>query len=161
MGNTSPSIEPFRANAYRQDTLSGAFLNKNKHLDKIIKERYDNPEEVWKTVIANEGSAQHLEKLSDHEKDVFKTAMEVDQLALIRLATDRAEFIDQGQSVNIFVPPDVSIKELHRIHYTAWRDGLKGLYYCRSAKMKTTDKVSQQIERVAIKEEEECIACGS
>jgi ribonucleoside-diphosphate reductase alpha chain len=100
MGNTSPSIEPYRANAYRQDTLSGSYLTKNKHLDKIIKERYseDEYDSVWSSIIANDGSAQHLAKLNDNEKDVFKTAMEIDQLWLIEHAANRQEFIDQAQS---------------------------------------------------------------
>lgn len=158
MGNTSPSIEPYRANAYRQDTLSGAHLNKNPHLDKIIKERYDDPDEVWKSVIANDGSAQHLDKLSDWEKQVFKTAMEINQQVIVELAGARASFIDQGQSINLFFLPTVNIKYLSDIHFLAWKRGLKGLYYCRSEKVKNTDKVSQKVERVLI---DECLACGS
>jgi len=172
MGNTSPSIEPFRANAYRQDTLSGAYLNKNKYLDQLIKDKcaengkldYD---EVWSSIIANDGSAQHLSFLTDDEKDVFKTSMEIDQRWLIEHAADRQNFIDQAQSLNLFFRPDVNIKYLHAIHYLAWKQGLKTLYYCRSEKLGKADKVSKRIEREVIKEidmqalidDETCVAC--
>ena len=172
MGNTSPSIEPFRANAYRQDTLSGAYLNKNKYLDALITAKCkENPkldyDEVWSSIIANDGSAQHLSFLDDKDKDVFKTSMEIDQRWLIEHAADRQNFIDQAQSLNLFFRPDVNIKYLHAIHYLAWKQGLKTLYYCRSEKLGKADKVSKAIERQVIKEidmqalidEETCIAC--
>lgn len=160
MGNTSPSIEPYRANAYRQDTLSGSYLNKNKHLNALLKTIYPEEEldEVWRSIIANDGSVSHLDKLSDWDKDVFKTAMEINQQVIVEMAGARAEYIDQGQSVNLFFPPTVNIKYLSDIHMLAWKRGIKGLYYCRSEKVKNTDKVSQKIERVVI---DECIACGS
>jgi ribonucleoside-diphosphate reductase alpha chain len=172
MGNTSPSIEPFRANAYRQDTLSGAFLNKNKYLDSLIQEKckeikkldYD---EVWSSIIANDGSVQHLTFLSEIEKDIYKTSMEIDQRWVIEHAADRQAFVDQAQSLNLFFRPDVNIKYLHAIHYLAWKQGLKTLYYCRSEKLGKADKVSKAVERQVIKEidmqalidEETCIAC--
>lgn len=172
MGNTSPSIEPFRANAYRQDTLSGAFLNKNKHLDILIKGKCEedkklDADEIWSSIIANDGSVQHLKFLSDIEKDVFKTSMEIDQRWVIEHAADRQNFIDQAQSLNLFFRPDVNIKYLHAIHYLAWKQGLKTLYYCRSEKLGKADKVSKRIERQVINEidmsalvnDEECIAC--
>ena len=172
MGNTSPSIEPYRANAYRQDTLSGAFLNKNRHLDALIKSKIaDNPkidyEETWSSIIANDGSVQHLNFLSDWERDVYKTSMEIDQRWLIEHAADRQKFIDQAQSLNLFFRPDVNIKYLHAIHYLAWKQGLKTLYYCRSEKLGKADKVSRRVERQIIKEidmqslidEESCLAC--
>jgi len=172
MGNTSPSIEPFRANAYRQDTLSGAYLNKNKYLDQLIMEKCEENnkldyDEIWSSIIANDGSAQHLSFLSDEEKDVFKTSMEIDQRWLIEHAADRQNFIDQAQSLNLFFRPDVNIKYLHAIHYLAWKQGLKTLYYCRSEKLGKADKVSKRIEREVIKEidmqalidDETCIAC--
>lgn len=172
MGNTSPSIEPYRANAYRQDTLSGAFLNKNRHLDSLIKSKIkDNPkidyEETWSSIIANDGSVQHLNFLSDWEKDVYKTSMEIDQRWLIEHAADRQKFIDQAQSLNLFFRPDVNIMYLHAIHYLAWKQGLKTLYYCRSEKLGKADKVSRRVERQIIKEidmqslidEESCLAC--
>lgn len=169
MGNTSPSIEPFRANAYRQDTLSGSYTNKNRHLDKILKERLnvEEYEKAWSTIISNDGSVWSLDCLSDDEKYVFKTAMEIDQRWVIELAADRAQFIDQGQSVNLFFRPDAEIKYVHTVHYLAWKHGLKALYYYRSDKLRKADKVGQQISRVAIEEidfeklinNESCIAC--
>jgi ribonucleoside-diphosphate reductase alpha chain len=170
MGNTSPSIEPYRANAYRQDTLSGSFLNKNRWLDKIIKEKVKDEDEyndVWSSIIANDGSCQHLDILSDAEKDVFKTSMEIDQRWVIDLAADRQAYIDQAQSLNLFFRPDAHIKYIHAIHYMAWKKGLKTLYYCRSEKIGKADKVSKKIERNVIKELDmtqiaqgnDCIAC--
>jgi len=170
MGNTSPSIEPYRANAYRQDTLSGAYLNKNKWLDLIIRERTKSDEEyndVWSSIIANDGSAQHLDMLTGLEKDVFKTSMEIDQRWVIDLAADRQEHIDQSQSLNLFFRPDAHIKYIHAIHFMAWKKGIKTLYYCRSEKIGKADKVSKRIEREVIKELDmaqiaqgnDCIAC--
>jgi ribonucleoside-diphosphate reductase alpha chain len=170
MGNTSPSIEPWRANAYRQDTLSGAFLNKNKYLDKLLKEKVsdDKLSEVWSSIIANDGSVQHLDILSDYEKDVFKTAMEIDQRWIVQHAADRQTFIDQSQSVNLFFRPKANVKYLHAVHFQAWKQGLKTLYYCRSEKIGKADKVSKQIERQVIEEldlkalateEEICLSC--
>ena len=172
MGNTSPSIEPFRANAYRQDTLSGASLNKNKYLDKIIKELCKNDNkldynEIWSSIIANDGSVQHLDFLDEWTKDVYKTSMEIDQRWLVDHAANRQSYIDQAQSVNLFFRPDVNIKYLHAVHFQAWKQGLKTLYYCRSEKLAKADKVSKRIEREVIKEidlkqlatEEVCLRC--
>jgi ribonucleoside-diphosphate reductase alpha chain len=172
MGNTSPSVEPYRANAYRQDTLSGAYLNKNRWLDElIIKLSHDKPEDwyndVWSSIIANDGSVQHLEWMSDHDKDVFKTSMEIDQRWVIELASDRQQYIDQAQSLNLFFRPDVNLKYLHACHFLAWKKGLKTLYYCRSEKIGKADKVAKKIEREVIKELDmsaiaqgnECLAC--
>ena len=170
MGNTSPSIEPYRANAYRQDTLSGSFLNKNRWLDKIIKEKSKDEQDyadIWSSIIANDGSCQHLDILSDAERDVFKTSMEIDQRWVIDLAADRQAYIDQAQSLNLFFRPDAHIKYIHAIHYMAWKKGLKTLYYCRSEKIGKADKVSKKIERNVIKELDmtqiaqgnDCIAC--
>jgi len=170
MGNTSPSIEPYRANAYRQDTLSGSSLNKNKWLDKIIKNIVKNDEEyqsIWSSIIANDGSCQHLTWMDDWTKDVFKTSMEIDQRWLVNHAADRQEYIDQAQSLNLFFRPDVNIKYLHAVHFQAWKQGLKTLYYCRSEKIGKADKVSKRIEREVIKEldmkalieGDTCLAC--
>ena len=170
MGNTSPSIEPYRANAYRQDTLSGSSLNKNKWLDKVIKNIVKNDEEyqsIWSSIIANDGSVQHLDILDDWTKDVFKTSMEIDQRWLVNHAADRQEYIDQAQSLNLFFRPDVNIKYLHAVHFQAWKQGLKTLYYCRSEKIGKADKVAKRIEREAIKEldmkalidGDTCLAC--
>ena len=170
MGNTSPSIEPYRANAYRQDTLSGSFLNKNRWLDKIIKEKAKNEQDyadIWSSIIANDGSCQHLDILSDAERDIFKTSMEIDQRWIIDLASDRQAYIDQAQSLNLFFRPDAHIKYIHAIHYMAWKKGLKTLYYCRSEKIGKADKVAKRVEREVIKELDmaqiaqgnDCIAC--
>ena len=157
MGNTSPSVEPYRANAYRQDTLSGSHLNKNKFLDKIIKEKCDadsklDYNEIWSSIIANDGSVQHLDWMDDWTKDVFKTGMEIDQRWIVDHAANRQQFIDQAQSINLFFRPDVNIKYLHAVHYQAWKQGLKTLYYCRSEKLAKADKVSKKIERDIIQE---------
>jgi ribonucleoside-diphosphate reductase alpha chain len=172
MGNTSPSIEPYRANAYRQDTLSGSFLNKNKYLDAIIKKECEknkklNYQDVWSSIIANDGSCQHLEWLDDNDKAVFKTSMEIDQRWVIEHAADRQQYIDQAQSLNVFFRPDSHIKYIHAIHFMAWKKGVKTLYYCRSEKLAKADKVSKRIERQVIKELDmsalaqgnDCIAC--
>jgi ribonucleoside-diphosphate reductase alpha chain len=172
MGNTSPSIEPYRANAYRQDTLSGAHLNKNKFLDKIIREKCNADEsldyqEIWSSIIANDGSVQHLSILDEWTLDVFKTAMEIDQRWLVEHAAHRQSFVDQAQSLNLFFRPDVDIRYLHAVHFQAWKSGLKTLYYCRSEKITKADKVSKKIERQIIQEVdlkalaagEECLAC--
>jgi len=172
MGNTSPSIEPYRANAYRQDTLSGSSLNKNKYLDAIIRKEAESHkegwyEETWSSIIANDGSVQHLEFLDEWTKDVFKTSMEIDQRWIVEHAADRQSYIDQAQSVNLFFRPDVNVKYLHAVHFLAWKAGLKTLYYCRSEKIGKADKVSKKIEREVIKEldmkaiveGEACLAC--
>jgi len=172
MGNTSPSVEPYRANAYRQDTLSGSHLNKNKWLDKIIKGKCDvdtklDYQEIWSSIIANDGSVQHLDILDQYTKDVFKTSMEIDQRWVVEHAADRQKYIDQAQSINLFFRPDVNVKYLHACHFLAWKQGLKTLYYCRSEKLAKADKVSKKIERNIIQEIDlksiadgnECLAC--
>lgn len=173
MGNTSPSIEPYRANAYRQDTLSGSFLNKNRYLDKIIqaeseKHNAEWAEEVWRSIIANDGSVQHLDWMEEWTKDVFKTSMEIDQRWVVQHAADRQEYIDQAQSLNVFFRPDSHIKYIHAVHFQAWKQGLKTMYYCRSDKIAKADKVAKRIEREVIKEidltalaseEGACLAC--
>jgi ribonucleoside-diphosphate reductase alpha chain len=173
MGNTSPSIEPFRANAYRQDTLSGSHLHKNKYLDKVITEHcLDLGDhlyaEIWSSIIANDGSVQHIEWMDEWTKDVFKTAMEIDQRWVIQHAADRQEYIDQAQSLNVFFRPDSHIKYIHAVHFMAWKLKLKTMYYCRSDKIAKADKVSKRIEREviaeidlrALAEGDECLACS-
>jgi ribonucleoside-diphosphate reductase alpha chain len=157
MGNTSPSIEPYRANAYRQDTLSGSHLNKNRYLDKIIQveaEKHNEgwADEVWRTIIANDGSVQHLDWMDEWTKDVFKTSMEIDQRWVVQHAADRQLWIDQAQSLNVFFRPDSNIKYIHAVHFMAWKLGLKTMYYCRSDKIAKADKVAKRIEREVIKE---------
>ena len=172
MGNTSPSIEPFRANAYRQDTLSGSSLNKNNYLDAIIRKNAESHkdgwyEETWSSIIANDGSVQHIDWMDDWTKNVFKTSMEIDQRWIVQHAADRQQYIDQAQSLNLFFRPDANVKYLHAIHFMAWKMGLKTLYYCRSEKIGKADKVSKRIEREVIKEldmkaiieGDTCLAC--
>jgi ribonucleoside-diphosphate reductase alpha chain len=172
MGNTSPSIEPYRANAYRQDTLSGSHLNKNRWLDEIIQKEAVNhkegwSDEVWSSIIANDGSVQHLDWMDDWSKDVFKTSMEIDQRWVVQHAADRQVHIDQAQSLNVFFRPDSHIKYIHAVHFQAWKQGLKTMYYCRSDKIAKADKVSKRIEREVIKEIDllaltegnDCLAC--
>ena len=172
MGNTSPSIEPYRANAYRQDTLSGSHLNKNKYLDAIFLKEAPNHnagwyDDQWSSVIANDGSVQHIRWMDDWQKDVFKTAMEIDQRWVIQHAADRQEHIDQAQSLNVFFRPDSNLMYIHTIHFLAWKSGLKTMYYCRSDKIAKADKVSKRIEREVLKgldmqalaEGDACIAC--
>ena len=172
MGNTSPSIEPYRANAYRQDTLSGSSLNKNRWLDKIIQKEAEThtdgwADEVWSSIIANDGSVQHLTWMNENDREVFKTSMEIDQRWVIEHAADRQPYIDQAQSLNLFFRPDAHIKYIHACHFLAWKRGLKTLYYCRSEKLAKADKVSKRIEREIIKEldlsaiigGDECLAC--
>ena len=168
MGATSPSIEPIRANIYRQDTLSGAHIIKNKMLIPVLEEYGLNTDEVWTSITAHDGSVQHLEALPQVIRDVFKTAQEIDQRWLIDLAADRQEFIDQGQSLNLFFPADVSIAYLHACHFLAWKVGLKSLYYCRSDKLRKADKLGEKVERHRLEESinmrevlenSSCLAC--
>lgn len=171
MGNTSPSIEPYRANAYRQDTLSGSHLNKNRYLVRLLQSKGLSEEELqetWSSIIAHDGSVQQLSILSDWEKLVFKTSMEIDQRWVIQHAADRQEFIDQAQSLNVFFRPDSHIKYIHAVHFQAWKTGLKTMYYCRSDKIAKADKVAKHIEqeviqeidlKVLAQEKSVCLAC--
>ena len=161
-GNTSPSIEPYRANAFTQKTKTGSALLKNPFLEKLLEEKGENTEEVWKTIITNNGSVQHLECLTDYEKDTFKTAVELDQRWVVEHAADRQEHICQAQSVNMFFPADVSKQELHNVHLMAWTKKLKTLYYLRSEALKRAEVVSDEKLREYIfdfDDEEGCLAC--
>ena len=164
-GNSSPGIEPYAANSFVQKTLSGSFNVRNKHLEKILEQKGFNSEQTWSSVATHEGSVQHLDFLSKHEKDVFKTAFEIDQNWLIDLAADRTPLISQSQSLNIFLPGDVSKQSLHDIHFRAWRKGIKGQYYNRSTSIQRADKVSHQVEQVndfkEIEEQERLVAAPS
>jgi ribonucleoside-diphosphate reductase alpha chain len=167
MGNTSPSIEPYRANVFRQDTLSGAYIQKNKFLKKALADLGMDNGKTWASITANDGSVQHLD-IPDDIKEVYKTAIEIDQRWLVDLAADRQPYIDQGQSLNLFFRPDVNVKYLHACHFLAWKQGLKSLYYCRSDKLRKADKVGMQIERkrleddidlTAVADGDVCLAC--
>ncbi len=131
-GGSSPGIEPNAANAYTHKTLSGSFPVKNKYLMELLEEKGMNTEDVWSSIFTNEGSVQNLDFLTQEEKDVFKTAFEIDQRWMIEHAGDRAPFICQAQSLNVFLPANVHKKQLHDIHMMAWKKGVKSLYYCRS-----------------------------
>jgi len=167
MGNTSPSVEPYRANVFRQDTLSGAFVYRNRFLSKRLAELGLDDDDTWASIIANDGSVQHL-GIPEDVKEVFKTAMEIDQRWLVELAADRQKYIDQGQSVNLFFQPNTTIAYLHAVHFMAWKMGLKSLYYLRSDKVRKADKVGAQVKRQRIEETidmtaivngETCLAC--
>ena len=147
MGGTSPSIEPYRANIYRQDAISGAYILKNRFLKAKLAELGLDNDDVWADLIAHDGSVQHRDDIPENVKSVFKTAFEIDQRWLVELAADRQAYIDQGQSLNLFFRPDVSIAYLHACHFMAWKRGLKSLYYNRSDKLRKADKVGVVAER--------------
>ena len=146
-GNASPGVEPIAANVFLQKTLSGSFTVRNRHLHMLLKEKGQDTDEVWSSITTNKGSVQHLEFLTEQEKAVYKTAMELDQRWVIEHAADRTPFICQSQSVNIFVPADVHKRDLHQIHYLAWKKGVKSLYYCRSMSIQRADAVSEKAVR--------------
>ena len=161
-GNTSPSIEPYRANAFTQKTKSGSSLLKNEYLEHALQEIGQDTDDVWKSIITNGGSVQHLEFLDDYTKDVFKTAVEIDQRWVIEMAADRQEKICQSQSLNIFFPSNVSKQELHAIHMMAWKKKVKTLYYLRSEASKRAETVSDEALRQYIFDsidDEGCLAC--
>jgi len=173
-GGASPGIEPIAANSYNQKTLSGNFIVHNVALTKLLEEKGKNTDEIWTSITVNEGSVQHLDFLTDDEKAVFKTAFELDQRWVVELAADRAEYISQAQSVNIFLPADVHKRDLHQIHFQAWKKGLKSLYYCRSKSIARAEVVATgstkekadmgaQLELAAAANSstdyEECLAC--
>lgn len=138
-GNSSPGIEPYNANSYTQKTLTGSFNVKNKHLKKLLQSKGQDTDAVWSSIMINEGSVQHLDFLEEHEKAVFKTAFEIDQMWVIEHAADRTDFICQSQSLNIFIPADIHKRDLHRIHFSAWKKGVKSMYYCRSRSVQRAD----------------------
>ena len=161
-GNTSPSIEPYRANAFTQKTKSGSSLLKNEYLEYALQELDQDTDEVWKSIITNNGSVQHLDFLDDWTKDVFKTAVEIDQRWIIEMAADRQKEICQSQSLNVFFPANVSKQELHAIHMMAWKKKVKTLYYLRSEAIKRAETVSDEALRQYIfdsMDDEGCLAC--
>ncbi|MBL3284489.1 Ribonucleoside-diphosphate reductase subunit alpha [Rickettsiales endosymbiont of Paramecium tredecaurelia] len=163
-GNSSPGIEPYAANAFLQKTLSGSFAVYNKYLLKILEDLGRNTQEVWNSIICHEGSVQHLDFLPDHVKDVYKTAHEIDQNYLVALAAQRAQYISQSQSFNVFVHPDISKEQLHAIHFRAWKMGVKSMYYCRSKSIGRAEKISIKLpansqEGIAAPDFGECLAC--
>jgi ribonucleoside-diphosphate reductase alpha chain len=143
-GNSSPGIEPIAANVFLQKTLSGSFSVRNRHLQMLLAAKGQDTDEVWSSITLTKGSVQHLEFLSEQEKAVYKTAFELDQRWIVEHAADRAPFICQSQSVNVFLPANVSKRDLHQIHFMAWKRGVKSLYYCRSLSIARADNVSEK-----------------
>ena len=158
-GDTSPSIEPYRANAYTQKTKTGSFLVKNPYLKRLLETKGQDTDAVWSSIITNSGSVAHLECLDEYEKEVFKTALEIDQRWIVDLAGERQPYICQSQSVNLFFPATVDIPTLHHIHMRAWVKGLKSLYYLRSEAVKRADVVSHKVAREALNDYDTCLAC--
>ena len=141
-GGASPGVEPIAANSYTHKTLSGSYNVRNKYLEKILEKYKKNNEEIWSSITTNQGSVSHLDFLTDLEKDVFKTAFELDQKWIVDLGADRTPYISQAQSINIFLPADVHKRELHQIHFQAWKKGLKSLYYCRSKSIQRAENIN-------------------
>jgi ribonucleoside-diphosphate reductase alpha chain len=146
-GNSSPGIEPIAANVFLQKTLSGSFTVRNRHLQKLLAGRGRDDDETWSSITLTKGSVQHLDCLTDDEKAVYKTAFELDQRWIVEHAADRAPFICQSQSVNVFLPANVHKRDLHQIHFMAWKRGVKSLYYCRSLSIQRADNVSEKAVR--------------
>ncbi len=172
-GGASPGIEPIAANSYTHKTLSGSFNVRNKYLAAILEKHNKNDDETWSSITTNQGSVSHLDFLTDEEKDTFKTAFEIDQKWIVELGADRTPNISQAQSINVFVPADIHKKELHQIHFQAWKKGLKSLYYCRSKSIQRAENVNTgsstdvtknvyKSNQESTKEEnnyEECLSC--
>lgn len=172
IADATPSIEPIRANVYTQKTLAGSFTVKNKWLKRLLAEKGQDTAEIWASITRNSGSVQHLSFLNEWEKDVFKTAIEIDQSWIIEHAAERTPLIDQSQSVNLFFKPDVSKSHLNKVHFSAWKKGLKSLYYCRSESIRRAEGIGELVERQRLPEAteeddslkyddngEECLSC--
>ena len=165
-GGASPGVEPVAANSYTHKTLSGSYNVRNKYLQKILKEHEKNNDKIWSSITTNQGSVSHLDFLTDHEKDVFKTAFELDQKWIVELGAERTPYVSQAQSINLFLPADVHKKELHQIHFQAWKKGLKSLYYCRSKSIQRAENINNGLSTNVTKndskddrENEECLSC--
>ena len=142
-GGSSPGIEPIAANSYTHKTLSGSFNVRNKYLKKILSKYKKDTDDVWSSITTNQGSVSHLDFLTAEEKDTFKTAFEIDQRWIVELGADRTPHISQAQSINIFIPADIHKKDLHNLHFQAWKKGLKSLYYCRSKSIQRAENVNK------------------
>ena len=163
-GGTSAGIAPIPANIYTHKTLSGSFAVKNPYLERLLDAKGLNTPETWDSIVQHEGSVQHLEGLTQDEKDVYKTALEIDQPWAVELAADRTPEICQSQSLNLFLPGDVDKWDLHMLHWTAWEQGLKSLYYLRSKSVQRAAHAGAEArEAASFKTErtdyEECLAC--
>ena len=143
-GGTSPGVEPIAANSYTHKTLSGSFNVRNKYLKKLLAKHNKDNDETWSSITTNQGSVSHLDFLTQEEKDVFKTAFELDQRWLVDLSADRTPHISQAQSINLFLPADVHKRDLHQIHFQAWKKGLKSLYYCRSKSIQRAENINDE-----------------
>ena len=161
--DTSPSIEPWKSNAFTHRTRAGSFLQKNRYLDELLKNMFKDDElkynEIWQSIILNKGSVQHLDCLTDYQKAVYKTAFEIDQAWLIEHAADRQEFICQSQSLNLFFPAGSDKAYVNYVHILAWKKKIKTLYYLRTDSGAAAEKISEKIERKALKDYSECVAC--
>ena len=165
-GGSSPGVEPVAANSYTHKTLSGSYNVRNKYLKKVLEKYNKNDDETWSTITTNQGSVEHLDFLTRNEKDVFKTAFEIDQKWIVELGADRTPFVSQSQSINIFLPADVHKKELHQVHFQAWKKGLKSLYYCRSKSIQRAENINKGLSTGAAitktkedQDNEECLSC--
>ena len=170
-GGASPGIEPVAANSYTHKTLSGSYNVRNRYLKKILEKHGKDNDETWSSITTNQGSVEHLDFLTDHEKEVFKTAFELDQKWIVELGADRTSYISQAQSINIFLPADVHKKELHQIHFQAWKKGLKSLYYCRSKSIQRAENINNELSTKVTRnvyseneldeetDYEECLSC--
>ena len=165
-GGASPGVEPVAANSYTHKTLSGSYNVKNKYLREVLKKYGKDEGEIWSSITTNQGSVSHLDFLTTHEKDVFKTAFELNQKWIVELGAERTPYISQAQSINIFLPADVHKKELHQIHFQAWKKGLKSLYYCRSKSIQRAENINNGLSTSRTKKSskddpdyEECLSC--
>jgi len=170
IAGTSPSIEPYKSNAYTHRTRAGAHLVKNRYLENILNEKSLKIEEenrqiwlneLWTSIITNDGSVQHLDCLNEWEKNVFKTAFEIDQRWLIDHAADRQEFVCQGQSVNLFFPAGTDKAIVNAVHLRAWKNKLKGLYYLRTNSGAKAENVSEKVRSDKLKDfkDTDCLSC--
>lgn len=170
-GGTSACIEPIPANIYTHKTLSGSFVVKNPYLEKLLAEKSKDSNAVWNSILEKGGSVQHLEFLTPEEKDTFKTSFEIDQRWLLELAADRTPYIDQAQSLNLFIPADVEKWDLMMLHFRAWELGIKSLYYLRSKSVQragfaggveadnTIDPKQVELATAETTDYDECLAC--
>jgi ribonucleoside-diphosphate reductase alpha chain len=158
-GGSSPGIEPIAANAFNHKTLSGSYLVRNLALTTVLQQHGMDDDDTWSSITTHEGSVQHLDFLTDHEKDVFKTAFELDQRWVIDHAADRQPFICQAQSVNLFLAADIHKRDLHQLHMRAWEKGCKSLYYLRSKSLQRADVVSIAPPPNLARDDDDCLAC--
>ena len=168
IGGTSPSIEPWKANAFTSRTRAGSHLTKNKYLEEELERAGKNNSEIWSSIITNGGSVMHLDFLSDHIKSVFKTAIEMDQDIIVKQGGERQDFLCQGQSLNIFFPAGATKAYLHKVHFNAWKYGTKGLYYLRTETSNKAENVASKVARDRLAEfndtttaesQDECVSC--